>query len=136
VAVSQARLVEGVKAYKAGDCATANAKARASIQALGNRPEPFEVIGYCDAQAGFPSEAEKAMRAAIQRDPANWEYRYALALVRAAGGRDPRSDVRAARRLNPREPRVRDALARLRPNDPQGWRVYVREVGLPVPRGT
>lgn len=136
VAVSQARLTQSVKAYRAGDCTRASAKARASVDALGNRPEPFEVIGYCEARAGRTGVAEEAMRAAIVRDPANWQYHYDLALVRAAGGRDPRSELRVAQILNPRELQVRDVQARVQTNDPRTWRASVRDkIGLPGAAG-
>lgn len=135
VAVSQARLTQSVKAYQAGDCARANEKALASINVLGNRPEPFEVIGYCDIRSGFTRDAERAMQGAANRDPANWQYHYGLALVRAAAGRDPRSEVSVALRLNPKEPRVRDAVARFRTKDPRAWQAAVRAIGLPAPTG-
>jgi hypothetical protein len=131
VAISQARLTQSVKAYRSGNCARAKERALASIDALGNRPEPFGVIGYCDLQSGSIREAENAMRAAAKRDPANWEYRYGLAIVRATAGRDPRRDARAALRLNPNEARARDLVARLRTStNPRAWRAAVRQLGL------
>ena len=131
VAISQARLTESLTAYRSGECARATAKADASINALGNRPEPYEVIGYCESSRGRTDRAEKAMRSAISRDPANWQYHYGTALVRAAGGRDPRPEIRQARALNPRELRVRDAEARMRTGDPRRWRAAAAAIGLP-----
>ena len=76
------------------------------------------MIAYCHILVGSPAVAEEAMRAAIERDPNNWEYHYGLALIRAARGRDPRRQARLALRLNPREA-PHDAAARLRGDDPR-----------------
>jgi O-antigen ligase len=122
VAASQARLLQSLDAYEKGDCDTAGARALDSIAVLGGRPEPYEVIGYCNARGGSTREAEDAMRAAVKRDPGNWEYRYGLALVRSAGGRDPRAAARDALRLNPNEPAARNLVARTRTTDPDRWR--------------
>ena len=43
----------------------------------------------------------------MRRDPADWEYRYALALVRGAARRDPRPAAADALRLNPKQPEAR-----------------------------
>jgi hypothetical protein len=40
------------------------------------------------------------MEDAVRNDPDHWRYRYGLAIARAATGRDPRPDLRIARRLN------------------------------------
>jgi len=130
VAASQARLTQSLEAYAKGDCDTADQRALDSIAVLGSRPEPYEVIGYCDGRSGFPREADKAMAAAVERDPGDWELRYGLALVRAAGGRDPRPAAREALRLNPNEPAVRDLVARTRAADPDRWRRAAEEIGL------
>lgn len=135
VAVSQARLTQSVDSYRRGDCSAAESRARSSLDALGNRPEPHEVIAYCEIRRGSAVAAEGAMRAAVERDPHNWEYHYGLALIRAARGRDPRRQARLALRLNPREALAREAASRLRTDDPRKWRAAVRQIGLQVRPG-
>jgi len=133
VAASQARIAESVRAYEAGDCLTAVEKANTSLGALGSRPEPFEVIGYCNARLGQGGESEAAMTAAIDRDPRNWEYRYGLALVRAGAGRDPRAAARAALELNPREPRAQEAAEAFgRADEPREWRRAVGRIRVAI----
>ncbi len=62
------------------------------------------------------------MQKAIDRDPANWEYRYGLALARAVVGEDPRPDARAALLLNPRDIQTQDAVERFDSGTPRQWR--------------
>jgi hypothetical protein len=129
VSVSQARLAASVTAYSSGDCRTAVEKAASSLDVLGNRPEPFEVAGYCYARSGRKRESISAMRAAIKRDPDNWRYRYGLALVRADAGRDPRPAARAALRRNPRDPRTKLAVASFRHGGRRAWRREAQALG-------
>jgi hypothetical protein len=130
VGVSQGRLVEGARAFDRGDCALATQKADDSLSALGDRPEPYEILSYCNALSGRSAASIEAMQAAIKRDPRNWKYRYGLALVRAATGRDPRHAARQAVRLNPKERRARVALARFRSSNPAAWRRAAHQIGL------
>jgi hypothetical protein len=96
------------------------------------RPEPFLVIGFCDVRIGQPKLGVEAMQAAIDRDPDNWTYRYALALTKAASGIDPRADARKAHELNPRSALTQDALQRFDTNDPEVWKQ--RSVTAPLPQ--
>jgi hypothetical protein len=106
VAVSQTRLEAAVTAFDADECPAAIRSSLDSLSALGVRPEPYEVIGYCDASLGQFKLAEESMRSAISRDPENWEMHYGLALVRAAAGKNSLPQMRQALRLNPLEPMV------------------------------
>ncbi len=101
---SQAWLDRANGAFAGGDCATASDDARSSISALGSRPEPYELLGYCAIRDGRPRQAIDEMQQAIERDPDNWSFHYGLALARAAAGLDPRPEALKARRLNPLEP--------------------------------
>jgi len=131
VTVSQSRLQTAGRAFERGDCATAVDASLASLDVLGVRPEPFELIGYCDLRAGRPELAVAAMEAARRRDPEAWQYAYGLAVARALAGRDPRPAIEAAARLNPREARIR-ALARALDSDrPQRWRRAAVRARLP-----
>jgi hypothetical protein len=131
VLASQTQLNDAVTAFKRGDCAKAVSDARSSSSTLGMRPEPYQIRGFCYARRGSERQALQAMNKAIKRDPDNWEFRYGLALVRAAGGLDPRPAARAALRLNPLDELTTDAVKRFRTNDPRAWKRQVRTAGLP-----
>jgi hypothetical protein len=110
VLVSERRLDRAVAAFGGGDCGRAVAAATGSIEILSIRPEPYEVLGFCQTRRGFNRLAVEALTRATRQDPNNWEFRYGLALVRAAAGLDPRADARAALALNPRDTRVRTVV--------------------------
>jgi hypothetical protein len=129
---SQARLQESIRAFRAGDCATALNSALESNSALSVRPEPFLVIGFCDVRIGQPKLGVEAMEAAITRDPDNWTYRYGLALTKAASGVDPRPDARIAHEMNPLSQLTRDALERFDTSDPEIWKQ--RSATAPLPQ--
>jgi O-antigen ligase len=131
LAISQARLTTSVKAFKRGDCSRAIDSALSAASAAGARPEPFEVLGYCDSRLGLDGLAIRAMRSAVKRDPGNWEFRYGLALVQAAAGRDPRPAARATLQLNPHGLLARDLIQRFRASGPANWRK--RAQGAPLP---
>ena len=114
LARSQERLDTASTAFARGDCRTAAREAEDSISALDLRPEPYEVLGYCEIRAGRTGAAVRAMRNAVARDPRSWNYHYSLAIALAAAGADPRRQARIALRLNPREPLVLDLVKRFR----------------------
>ena len=130
--MSQARLTDSASAFRAGDCATTVDKANASISALSNRPEPYELLAYCNERAQRPRVALTAMSEAVERDPHNWRYRYGLAIARGRAGRDPRGAARQALRLNPRELLARKAVSRLRGSHPAGWRRAATRLPIPI----
>jgi hypothetical protein len=99
---------------------------------LAVRPEPFEILAYCDVRLGRPALARAAMQQAVDRDPHNWQLRYGFALVRGATGVDPRSEARMALRLNPLDERTKDAVERFRTTDPRKWRRRALSARLPV----
>ena len=80
---------------RSGDCAAASDDARSSISALGSRPEPYELLGYCAIRGGRPREAIDDMQEAIDRDPDNWNFHYGLALARGGGRTRPAPRGRA-----------------------------------------
>jgi hypothetical protein len=90
------------------------------------RPEPYWIRAFCEARAGRRALSVKDMQRAIDRDPHNWRYRYGLAIVRAAGGLDPRPAVAAAARMNPLEPVIDDAKVRLGTRSSRAWRRQAR----------
>ena len=131
---SQAWLDRADEAYARGDCAAASDHARSALSALGSRPEPYELLGYCAIRDGQAQQAIADMKSAIDRDPHNWNFRYGLALARAAAGLDPRSQVRQAQAMNPLEPLVRDAKKRFATHRPQLWRHRARQVAARIIR--
>jgi O-antigen ligase len=103
IAVSEHRFVQAQAASSRGDCTTAEREARRSLDVIGFRPEPRQLIAYCAAQRGDFALAFSEIRHAIHDDPDYWRYRYDLALMLAASGRDGVPAAQAAAALNPRE---------------------------------
>jgi O-antigen ligase len=124
---SQTRLGQAEHALYASDCAAATPAALSSIGWLDVRPEPYEIVGFCDIQRGRPRLAITAMREARSHDPGSWETYYALAIAQASAGIDPRANVEQALHMNPREPLTREAAKQLGGSSPTGW---VRHAGV------
>jgi len=131
VTLSQARLDDAVRALRAGECPRAVDEALAANAALGVRPDPFVVLGYCDVRLGRPDLGIRAFQAALRRDPGSWRLHYGLALVRAAAGLDPRPAARAALARNPRSELTRDLVQRFDTDDPRTWRRRAASARLP-----
>jgi hypothetical protein len=134
VAISQNRLNESVRAFRAGDCERSISLALDSAAAVPVRPEPFQLLGFCDARLGRHELAERVMRNAVRLDPDNWEFRYSLAIVLAAAGRDPRPELEAALALDPRSRLLRTAERRFATNDRAVWQRRARGAPLPFQR--
>jgi O-antigen ligase len=122
VLISQTRLDNSADAFKAGKCPEAVDEARASTSALGMRPEPYEIIAFCEARVGSPERGIEAIEKAIDRDPLNWEYRYGLAIMRGVAGQNPRPAARRALLLNRFNPEALEAVNRFRTSSRQEWR--------------
>ena len=118
---SQVRLQDAVAAFNRGDCPATIDAALDSVGAVGARAEPWELIAYCDYRLGQPRLAVDAADAAVRRDAGDWEYHYALALVRGATGQDPRAAAAEALRLNPREQLAQNAVKAFRTNRKAQW---------------
>src|SRR5262249_30466009 len=108
--LSQGPLQRAQDDLAGNDCPSAINESLDAIDRFGERPEPWEVLGYCDARAGQFALATRAMDAAHARDPRNWQYVYGQAIVAGVAGRDPRPLAARALRLNPREPPARTLL--------------------------
>jgi O-antigen ligase len=130
---SQVHLEEAFRAFDRSDCRQTVDSSLDSLGALGARAEPWELIAYCDVRLGQPKLAEGAANAAVARDPDNWEYHYALALVRGANGKDPRPAAAEAHRLNPLEGLAADAVKAFRTDRPAAWERRARKLPLFVP---
>ncbi len=119
--LSQRDLNKATNSYNSGDCRSATRAAISSISVLGSRPEPYEVLGYCDVDADKPQLAIAAMHRAISLDPSDWKYRYGLAIMKAAAGQDPRGAARKALSLNPRDPLVKAEFTTLNQSKASQW---------------
>ena len=131
VAASQSALTRASAAFERGDCAGAVDAALDSRDALGMRPEPYELLGYCNLRGGAFGLAIQAMEAARARDPENWRPAYGLAVALALDGRDPRGAIADARRLNPLDPRAADLARALDSDRPARWRRAAARARLP-----
>ena len=129
---SQGPLIDAQRALRAGDCPQAIDRAVASSSALSVRPEPFELLAWCDVRMGRGGLAQQMAAAAVRRDPGSWEPRYTQALVRAATGQDPRSAALAALVRNPLHPFARDAVQRFTAKNRRDWRRLALEAPLPL----
>ncbi len=118
VVASQAALDRGTRAFRAADCTGAVDGALDSIGALASRPEPYELLGYCNLRAGQDELGLAAMQAARRRDPENWEFAYGLAVAQALNRQDPRPAAALALRLNPLDVRAQELSKALQRGGP------------------
>jgi O-antigen ligase len=118
---SQSRLTDAEHALYASDCAKADSAARSSIRWLSARPQPYEILGFCDLRRGLPRLGVSAMGQALRRDPGSWESYYALAIAQASAGIDPRVAAERALRMNPLEPLTRQAVKVFSGSSPTKW---------------
>ena len=133
VAVSQLRLESSLRAWKQSDCPRTIDDALGSLDALPVRPEPFELVAYCDSRFALNDLADGAMRSAIARDRRSWDLWYGLAMVHGAGRRDPRPAMAEAARLNPLEPMTIEGTRMFRTDDPAVWQRRALSAPLPIP---
>jgi O-antigen ligase/polysaccharide polymerase Wzy-like membrane protein len=106
-AYSQPPLDRAVSAFARRDCPTAIDAALTATERFGTRPEPWQVLGYCDARLGQYELARRAMDAARSRDPDNWQLAYGQAIVYGVSGLDARPYAAEALRLNPLDENAR-----------------------------
>jgi hypothetical protein len=129
---SQPSLDDAQAALRGNDCGSAIDDALDAISTFGVRPEPWEVLGYCDARAGQYALAARAMDAAHSRDPRNWQYVYGQAIVAGVSGGDALPAARRALALNPLEPLTRTLVSQLeREHNPARRRQIAVRAGTP-----
>ena len=132
MALSQRRLDASVEAFRANDCGRAVDTALAAIKAVPARPEPYQLLGICDARLGEEDLAVNVLDTAVSKDPGDWSSWYMLGLVRAVAGEDPRSAIEQASRLNPREPLVLAAIDSFGSGGPRKWKRRALKARLPI----
>jgi hypothetical protein len=121
IGVSYQRLRVSGEEFAAGNCVKARQSALSSTSLLAARPEPYEILSFCDLQLGFPVEGLQAAQKAVHYERDNWNYRYGLAIALAENGVDPRSAAERALRLNPLETIVQDEVAAFSKTGRGGW---------------
>jgi O-antigen ligase len=119
--LSQSRLSDAAAAFDRGDCRAATSSALASLDYMAIRPEPYQMLGYCDLEQGRLTQAVAAMEKAVQLEPQRWEYRYSLAVAQAEAGRDPTAALAEAGRLDPREDLIKTAAKAFQTSPPGNW---------------
>lgn len=132
ITLSQAKIDSAVAALKEGDCSAASRDALSAAHLVSVRPEPYQLLGFCDSRLGEPQLAVKMLETAVNTDPKNWESFYGLALVKGAAEEDPRPAAREALRLAPQEPLARNAVARFETDNPAIWRRRAISARLPI----
>jgi O-antigen ligase len=125
---SQSRLTQAEHALYTSNCAKASSEAQSSSGWLSARPEPYEILGFCDIQRGQAAQAVNEMQKALGRDPKNWERYYTLAIAQASAGIDPRPAARRALQMNPLEPLTAQAARALGGSSRAGWVRAARSV--------
>lgn len=131
---SQTQIIKAVNEFEQGHCLLAEDAALASNAALSSRPEPFELISYCEAGVQRYPLALSAINAAEIRDPQNWELRYSQSLIMALAGLDPRAAASAALARYPTSPLTRAAVRAFATGNPRTWRRFALAAPLPLPR--
>jgi O-Antigen ligase len=133
IVISQSRLDGAVDAFLAGDCVEAEELAASASRVLPARAEPYEILGYCASRRGQHRRAVDMMEEANDRNTAEWDLTYGLAVARAAAGEDPRPAAARTRFLNPRGLLPLEATRRFRGADPDRWRAQASDAPLPIP---
>ena len=118
---SQTRLDDSERALQANNCSTADSAARSSIGWLDVRPEPYEILGFCDLGRGLPRLGVSAMEQAVRVDRGSWETYYALAIAQAAAGSDPRPAAERALAMNPLDPLTQGEVKEFATSSPRLW---------------
>ena len=119
--LSQSRLSAAADAFNHGNCERATRQSLASLDYMAIRPEPYQMLAYCDIEQGRLSQAVAAMTKAVDAEPASWEFHYGLAIAQGEAGRDPRHEFETALRMNPREPLLKEAATGFRSTTAAQW---------------
>ncbi|MEA2310585.1 MAG: hypothetical protein QOE28_553 [Solirubrobacteraceae bacterium] len=127
---SEKHLIAAQGAFGRGDCPTTISESLSALSAVGARPQPWQLISYCDVRLGQPVLAQQAAQAAVNRDPDDWAYHYSQALIRGALGQDPRAAAATALRLNPLDPQAQAAVKAFKTPRKKLWVSRARKLPL------
>lgn len=122
VAISQGKLDSSVRKFDEGNCGGASREALSAIHVLSVRPDPYQVIGFCDMIEGQDALAVSMLETAVKRDEGEWESWYGLAVVQAAAGQDPRAAALKADELAPNEPLAEEGNDLFTEGNPKIWK--------------
>jgi O-Antigen ligase len=132
VAISQGKLNSAVSKFHEGNCGGASREALSAIHVLSVRPDPYQVIGFCDKLEGQNGLAVSMLETAIKRDEGEWESWYGLAVVQAAAGQDPRAAAAKAYELAPHEPLAEEGRDLFSSGNPKIWKRRAETARLPI----
>lgn len=132
MALSQRHLNSAVTKLEEGDCTAASEEALSAARLVSARPQPFQILSYCNSRAGEHELAIDMAKAAVERDPQSWVSLYGLALVQGAAGEDPRAAARRALELNPNAPLTQAAVEWFDTSDPKEWERRALAARLPI----
>jgi O-Antigen ligase len=132
VAISQGKLNSAVSKFKEGNCGGASREALSAIHVLSVRPDPYQVIGFCDMIEGQDGLAVTMLETAVERDEGEWESWYGLAVVKAAAGQDPRAAAKKAYELAPNEPLAEEGNDLFTSGNPEIWKRRAETARLPI----
>jgi hypothetical protein len=132
MAISQGYLNTAVRDFDEGNCAGASRQALNAIHTLSVRPEPYQLLGFCDSREGENALAITMLETAIERDRGEWESYYGLALVQAAAGEDPRAAARKAYEMAPHEPLAEEGNELFTSGNPRAWKRRAQRARHPV----
>lgn len=119
--LSEHHLQLAADAFQRGDCSHAESEAISSINVLAVRPEPYQILGYCDLAEGQPQQAVAAMDKGVTLEPGSWEFHYGLSIADAYAGINPRPQFVMTERLNPDDPLVELMASVMRTRSPRRW---------------
>jgi O-Antigen ligase len=132
VAISQGKLDSAVRKFDEGNCGGASHEALSAIHVLSVRPDPYQVIGFCDMREGQDALAVSMLETAVKRDEGEWESWYGLAIVQAAAGQDPRAAALKADELAPHEPLAEEGNDLFTEGNPKIWKRRAETARLPL----
>src|SRR5437763_17168396 len=81
--LSQDHLAGAAAAFQRDACPQAKSAAQASIDFLSVRPQPYQILGYCDIAQGHQQQTVLAIHCAVHQERRNGQYNYALLIEHA-----------------------------------------------------
>lgn len=114
--------------------ATARLERARTLNPLSTHPSLVE--GVIAIRRGQVGAARTSLRRAAAREPRDWFARFELGLLAGVRGdrRTALAELQAARRRNPLDPLIAEAIARARANSPMGFREADAQLAFRVTR--